>query len=135
MTQLNEKINILVAEDDPSSRLLIEKILSKSGYHVTVAENGKVAYEIFSQRKTFHIIVTDINMPVMNGFESCQLIREYEAKNNFQQETPIIALTAYANDENLYKCKKAGCSGFLNKPINKDKLLAAIKKALVIQET
>ncbi len=114
---------ILVADDGDSNRKLIRLVLSRAGVDVTIVENGKLAVEQ-AIRSSFDLILMDMQMPVMDGYTATTLLRE----NGFTK--PIIALTAHAMQGDEEKCRNAGCSGFLTKPINIDRLLATLAHEL-----
>ena len=88
----NNNFKILLVEDDLSSQLVMKLCLKKSGFNFDLVNNGQEAVEIFEQN-TYDLILMDIHMPVMNGYEATQKIRQFE-KNNQRDETTVIALTA-----------------------------------------
>lgn len=112
---------ILVAEDEISNFKLIEAILSRNGYKVIRAENGKEAVDLCHNRSDIDLVLMDIRMPVMDG-----LIATKEIKK-FNSDLPIIAQTAYAMDGDENKAIKEGCDDYISKPINKRLLLEKIK--------
>lgn len=117
------KINILVAEDNTINQKLIKSILKKVNNSCDIAEDGKVALEML-EKKDYDILLLDMQMPVMNGMETLQRLRQDEKFKNF----PIIALTAYAMSEERDKYIAAGCDEFVAKPINKNELYSKITK-------
>lgn len=112
-----EGLHILIAEDNDSNYLLLKSILKRNT--LVRATNGKEALEA-AYSEQFDVILMDIRMPVMNGIEATTKIREFDTK------TPIIALTANAFDADRQEAYKVGCTTFLTKPINKEKLLKTI---------
>ncbi len=114
---------ILLVEDGVTNRKLIEVVLHDAGAVVAAAENGKIGLELGS-RESFDLILMDMQMPVMDGYSATSKLRERGV------ETPIIALTAHAMKGDEAKCKSAGCSGYLSKPIETDRLISTIAKAL-----
>lgn len=106
-------LNILIAEDNDSNYLLIKKLLKDN--QLTRAITGVEAIEKIKAR-TFDIVFMDMRMPVMNGLEATSLIRE------FNQTTPIIALTANAFDSDRENALAAGCNHFMTKPVKKREL-------------
>ncbi|MFV1965425.1 MAG: response regulator [Pirellulaceae bacterium] len=84
----NENLNILIAEDDAGLASIVRFNLERAGFSATVAANGRVAWEL-AQRESFDIVITDHQMPEMNGQEFCQLLRSDER----HAETPVIFLT------------------------------------------
>ena len=107
-------LNILIAEDNDSNYLLIKKLLKDN--QLTRAITGVEAIEKI-KAQTFDIVFMDIRMPVMNGLEATSLIRE------FNQTTPIIALTANAFDSDKENALAAGCNHFMTKPVKKRELV------------
>jgi signal transduction histidine kinase/CheY-like chemotaxis protein len=106
---------ILVAEDAKGNQALIRLLLEKMGLDVVIAENGQQAVERAMKEK-FDLIFMDMQMPVMNGYEASRLLREKGCT------LPIVALTAHAMPEDEKKCLAAGCNGYLQKPIDREKL-------------
>eukprot|EP01132_Coremiostelium_polycephalum_P010778 gene10778-13199_t len=103
------KANILVAEDDPLNRMIAVNYLGRLGHFVTLAEDGLQALNAVKSR-TFDLILMDVQMPTMTGFEATSKIREYESTTG--KRTPIIALTTGNREE----CLKAGMDEHLTKP-------------------
>jgi CheY-like chemotaxis protein/HPt (histidine-containing phosphotransfer) domain-containing protein len=116
---------ILLVEDNPPSRLLIQTILSQSGATVAVASNGLQAVDL-AIREPFDLILMDCRMPVMNGFDATRAIRSHEELKK-TGHVPIIALTANTLEDDVAKCLSAGMDGHLAKPIKKAQLLAAVR--------
>ncbi len=115
--------HVLVAEDTPAIQLLMKRILENTGLTVVVADNGQQAIEQVSGQPV-DLIFMDMQMPVMNGIEACKMIRDKGYK------TPIIALTANVMQKHRDQFRKAGCDGFLGKPIDKRDLKGVLKKYL-----
>ena len=115
---LSEQNNfkVLVVEDIMLNQLLMKTILEDFGFECVIAENGRIAIEKM-KNQAFDIILMDLQMPEMNGFETTSYIR-----NTLQLKTPIIALTADVTTVDLEKCKLVGMNDYLSKPVN-DKLL------------
>ena len=114
---------ILVADDGQSNRKLVKLVLGRAGVDVVAVENGQQAVEQ-AQRQPFDVILMDMQMPVMDGYAATQTLR----RSGYEQ--PIIALTADAMQGAEDKCRAAGCSGFMTKPINIDRLLATMAEVL-----
>lgn len=112
-------VKALVVEDVKINLMLIVKILEKHGCVVTAAMDGREAVDMFGQDK-FDIIIMDCQMPVMDGFEATQAIREAEKKTGLH--TPIIALTADAMIGDREKCLRAGMDDYLNKPLRQEQI-------------
>jgi len=117
-------LKILLVEDNEDNRLLISTILKKTPHQLHMAENGAVAVKVF-KAEIYDIVLMDIQMPVMDGYEATREIRQWELAEG-RPAVPIIALTAYALKEDEQKSLDAGCTGHLTKPIKKEKLLAAL---------
>ncbi|MBN1881701.1 MAG: PAS domain S-box protein [Deltaproteobacteria bacterium] len=113
--------SILLVEDNDINQQLISRLLSDENFNVTIAQNGAVALEILSV-KTFDLILMDLQMPVMDGYEAIRHIRE----NPILSDIPIVALTAHAMKKDKKRALDAGCVGFITKPIRKDALIAEI---------
>ena len=121
-------IHILMAEDNEINAEIAQTMLEMSHAEVTTVADGQAAFDTFTQNApgTFQIILMDINMPVMNGYEATRMIREFareDAKN-----IPILALTANAFDEDKKDALAAGMNGHISKPIEMSKLMKKIKK-------
>jgi signal transduction histidine kinase/DNA-binding response OmpR family regulator len=121
----NEKRKLLIAEDNPDNQMLITAFLAESPHDVDMAINGVEAVEKF-RNNSYDLVLMDIQMPVMDGYEATRRIRLFE-KESHEVRTPILALTAHATTEERQKCLDAGCDGHLTKPIKKSKLLEAIR--------
>ncbi|MGI9519983.1 MAG: response regulator, partial [Pirellulaceae bacterium] len=116
---------ILVVDDGAANRRLIRLFLGRAGCEVEQAEDGQVAVDM-CQEQTFDLILMDMQMPVLDGYEATRKLRE----SGFT--LPIIALTANAMQGDEQKCIDAGCSGFLSKPVDMDKLVATVAQALSV---
>ena len=116
---------ILIIENEVSNRLLIERVLSTRGYRCISASNGQEALNILD-REYVDLILTDLSMPVLDGYRTTQLIRERPAMAN----VPIVAVTAYAlNDENE-AAMQIGCNEYLTKPFKPRQLLEVVDRLL-----
>ncbi|MEY2828652.1 MAG: hypothetical protein RIQ33_510, partial [Bacteroidota bacterium] len=109
--------NILLVEDNEMNRLVACEALSHYGLHITEAINGLEAIELIKNKK-FDIILMDVQMPVMNGFEATEMIRKV-----FKNDTPIIALTANALKGESVKCIDAGMDDYISKPFEEEDLV------------
>ena len=116
----NTQKTILVAEDVESNFLLLKALLSKT-YKLLHALNGQEAVKLFNEHQP-DLILMDVKMPIMDGLEATRLIR--------QQSTsiPIIALTAFAFDQDRIRVMEAGCNDFLTKPLSPSILKETIAK-------
>ncbi len=121
-----QPLQVLLAEDYPTNQKVALGHLTKAGFAVTVADNGAQAVEA-CRRRTFDLILMDIQMPVMDGYMATKAIRELE-KTNGKKQTPIIALTAHAIKGYREHCLQKGMDDFITKPFKRDTLLAIINK-------
>jgi CheY-like chemotaxis protein len=119
-------MKVLVVEDNALNMEIAQEILEDEGVIVTGAENGKVAYDIFTQSEpgTFDVILMDIMMPVMNGFDATKAIRESEHPE--AKTIPIVAMTANAFAEDVRASLEAGMNAHIAKPINIPMLLSVL---------
>ena len=119
---------VLIAEDTPDTRQLIRGLLRKTCLELAEAENGRIACEMASRAledgEPFDVILMDIQMPEMDGYEATRLLRSQG------YEKPIIALTAYAMAEDRERCLAAGCDSYLSKPVGGKALLAVLRAYL-----
>lgn len=120
-----KKLKILLVEDVRSIAAVLSMRLSSFGHEVTVAENGLVAVEKFCAA-AYDLVLMDIEMPVMNGFEATNRIRAYEATRQWAW-TPILFLTASDTQENLVTAIEAGGDDFLSKTVSEVVLHAKMK--------
>ena len=124
---------ILAVDDIWQSRLLIVKLLTQVGFEVKEAENGQQALEL-SQQWQPHLILMDMRMPIMDGYESTRQIRALEASAVQPiQSTKIIALTASAFESKCAATLKAGCDDYLRKPFKENELFAKIQQHLGVE--
>jgi len=121
--------HVLVVEDEEVNYRLVQVILEKTGLEVTRAKNGKEAVNIISnpQNKKADLILMDIQMPVMNGYDATRLIREND------KDIPIIAITAYTFSKDQDKIVNVGCNDYISKPFTGKDLLKKIDKQLIIK--
>ncbi len=104
---------VLVVDDEPMMRLLARESLEGAGFRVTEAADGREALEICRQRHP-RIVLMDVNMPVMDGFEACRRLRE----SAFGRHTPILMMTGLDDLDSIRRSYEAGATDFVNKPIN-----------------
>ena len=125
VTQLKglEKVKILIVDDMVVNQLLAQTILEDIGFETEVATNGKIAIELL-EKNNYDIILMDLQMPEMNGWEATQYIRSNMKPP--KSTIPIIALTADVTKNNAEKCKEAGMDDYISKPINETDLIDKI---------
>ena len=116
---------ILVADDRPEARLVLVELLTSLGFSVREAQNGREAVELHSSYKP-HLIIMDMQMPVMDGLEATQRIKD----RSQEPATAIVALTASSFDDDRQAILAAGCDDFLNKPFREAVLLETIARHL-----
>ncbi len=116
--------HILLAEDNPTNQKLAIRLLQKAGYPVDVAATGKESIEAV-QKKNYKMILMDVQMPEMDGFEATKRIRALGPK---YEQLPIIAMTAYAMAGDRERCLEAGMNDYVSKPLNVEELFKVIEK-------
>lgn len=117
--------NILLAEDDEVSALLLKKLAMTKGWHLIHCRNGQEAVDKFTQND-FDLILMDIQMPVLDGIQATEQIRKLEKNNDIQ--VPIVALTANAFDSYRQECLNVGMNDFLTKPVDFSDFYDVIKR-------
>jgi CheY-like chemotaxis protein len=115
--------NVLIVDDDMRNTYSLTNVLDEEGMKCYTAENGRVAIEVLQKQKDIDIVLMDIMMPEMDGFEATEAIR----KMNTFNKLPIIALTAKAMKGDREKCLEAGMSDYIAKPVNMDQLLSLMR--------
>lgn len=120
--------HILLVDDNEDNRHLICLYLQNTPFSLATAENGEEAVRLF-KRSPFDLVLMDIEMPLMDGYEATRVLREWEKQQGLPA-TPIIALTAHAFVRFRKKCMEAGCSDYLTKPVRRDKLIHTISTHL-----
>ena len=124
---------VLLAEDSLANQRLAVGMLEKGAHTVTVASTGADAVEVF-MADSFDVVVMDLQMPEMDGFEALRAIRHQEHETD-AAPTPIVALTALATRKDEERCLAAGFDGYLTKPFRSPELFAAISASLPAQPT
>ncbi|OBS32030.1 hypothetical protein A9O67_10770 [Tepidimonas fonticaldi] len=118
-------LDILVAEDHPVNRRVIEALLTRAGHRVTFADDGRAAVAL-AQQRAFDLVLMDMQMPEMDGLQATEALRRWEAAQPDRAPLRIVALTANAFGEDRERCLAAGMDGFLAKPIER----AALQQVL-----
>lgn len=122
-TKYTQGLSILVAEDNKTNQLVIQKILERAGHKPYIVNNGQEALDSL-ERFPFDLIIMDMQMPVMGGIEAAKI---YNFSTSHETKLPIIILTANATTDALNECNDANIDTYLTKPINVSKLLGAIE--------
>lgn len=117
--------HILISDDSAAMRQMVTYTLSSESHKVTQAINGAQALELAKQGE-FDLVITDVNMPLLDGLS---LVRELRALPNYRFK-PILLLTTETDPEKKQIARTAGATGWVRKPFDPDKLLAAIRKVL-----
>lgn len=123
-----KKKRILFIEDDPTICLLIEKILQRKGWEIVVATSGDRGVEAF-RRGGFDLVLTDLHIPKLSGFEVTRKIRELEASSG-SRPVPVLALSANVEEGIREKCLESGMNELFAKPIRMKELQNAVEDYL-----
>ena len=115
---------ILIVDDSNTARASVEYTLKKGSYEVLSADDGTTGLEVLGKSPTIDMIITDLNMPKMDGIEFIKNVRKFDQ----YKYTPILMLTTESQDEKKMEGKAAGASGWLVKPFNPTQLLRNIKE-------
>lgn len=126
------KQRILLAEDNVVNQKLAIRLLERFGYSVTLAANGRQAVEA-AREQQFDLILMDVQMPEMGGFEATAKIRELEKRRN-KGHTPIVAMTAHAIQGYREKCLEGGMDGYISKPIHAESLKQTIESFICMSK-
>ncbi|WDP88601.1 MAG: response regulator [Desulfobacter sp.] len=119
---------ILLVEDNPVNQQMTRLMMSKAGYRVDVADNGKEALDAYrGSPGKYDLILMDINMPVMDGFETTRRLRAHEKQKGLSP-VPVLALSANVLDDFKEECRIVGMNDFLSKPIKRERVFSAIRK-------
>jgi CheY-like chemotaxis protein len=117
---------ILVVEDEKYNFTLLKYIFEKEGQEIVWARNGEEAVNLFMEDGRFDLILMDIKMPVMNGFETTRKIRASGSN------IPVIAVTAYAMHDDRERCLEAGCNDVITKPLHREEILNLVRKWITL---
>jgi len=126
----NEEINILIVDDNTQNIQVIGKILWQQNYNVIFATSGDEALSVLKSDDAFDLILLDILMPKMNGFEVCSKIREQTSLANI----PIIFLTAKADKESVVEGFRKGANDYVAKPFHEEELLMRVQTQLKLKK-
>jgi len=120
-------LKILLAEDDPFNQFIIQKVVKDAGFMLDVVENGQIAINKL-QEQDYDLVLMDVEMPVMNGYEATSYIREHLGpKSNI----PIIMVTSFVGLQEAAKCLLLGANTYLAKPFRSEELLEEIATLVV----
>jgi CheY-like chemotaxis protein len=120
-------LRILLAEDNPVNQMLATRLLEKHGHRVALARNGREALEQIAAQ-AFDVVLMDVQMPELDGFEATAAIREREKTTG--GHLPIVAMTAHAMQSDHQRCLAAGMDGYVSKPININQLVSVVESVL-----
>lgn len=127
VTRAARSLCVLLAEDNKVNQLVARRMLERAGHHVELAETGREAVSWF-RKQHFDVILMDIQMPEMDGFEATHAIRQAEQESGFGSRTPIVALTAHAVVGYKERCIAAGMNDFVTKPVQVQQLFETVNR-------
>lgn len=125
----DRQMSLLVADDHPINQKLIQLLLADLPIHITLADNGQQALEAFKTCR-YDLILMDMQMPVMDGLQATQAVRDYEASHPSMSRTPIVMVTANAMEEHRLKSLQAGADLLLAKPFTAQSLRSTLQQLL-----
>ncbi len=131
MNEVLKDFKVLAVDDNPKNIQVIGSILMEANYEVGFAMDGKQALELLSESKDYDLVLLDVNMPVMNGFETCKAMRH----NELLREIPVIFLTALNEPENILTGFDVGGQDYVSKPFNSKELLSRVKTHLDLKRS
>ena len=122
----NKKYNLLLVDNSEINQLLVVKsLLNHGGFYVDVAQDGEKALQ-YIQVRDYDIILMDLKMPNLDGFETTKAIRSL--KDRDLKKIPIVALTAFASQDQKKACLKAGMNAYISKPFKQEELISVVEK-------
>jgi signal transduction histidine kinase/CheY-like chemotaxis protein len=124
----SSKKRLLLVDDSPDNRFLIETYLKNADFIISSAENGEMAYRLFTGGR-FDVVLMDMQMPILDGYGATAKIRDYEASHAMPR-TPIIALTAHVLKQEMERSRAVGCDLHVTKPVRKAELLEALDQVI-----
>ncbi|MCA9670224.1 MAG: response regulator [Myxococcales bacterium] len=122
---------MLLVEDNLHNRRIFAGVLKHYGFEVHEAENGQQAVDRIAEGETFDLILMDLSLPVVDGWEATRRIKAMPSA----AEVPIIALTAHAMAGDADRALEAGCDHYLSKPISPKKVVAEVQRVLGLEQT
>ena len=122
---------LLLVDDDLRNTFALSKLLKKHGMNIVIADNGQMALDKLHEQPDIELVIMDIMMPVMDGY---QAMREIRSGSGSYSHIPIIALTARAMPEEQERCMEAGANDYLTKPVDIERLLTLLRVWLFRQE-
>jgi len=132
LPEFRRKYSILLAEDNPVNQKVAILLLQKKGHQVTVVENGRQALEML-EKGEFDLVLMDVQMPEMDGFEATRQIRQREQSTG--EHLPVVAMTAHAMKGDREKCLEAGMDDYVAKPLYPEELYRVIERSIVKRKT
>ena len=123
-------LKILVVDDESRMRKLVKDFLVRSGYEVLEAADGEEAIDIFFTQKNIDLVILDVMMPMLDGYQVLSTIRKFETDRNFKPEerTRVVMTTALNEEINVKKAMEIGCDAYVGKPINVERFEMLLSK-------
>lgn len=121
-----QSLSILLVEDTPANRKVVTAVLHKRGHDVTIASDGREAVDLFKQRRDFDVVLMDVQMPNMDGFQATGIIRTIEHSRGGR--VPVIAMTAHAMRGDRERCLAAGMDAYISKPIDVRRMIKLVER-------
>ena len=128
------RLAILLAEDNAINQKFATRAIEKAGHSVVVANNGREAVDAL-ERASYDLVLMDVHMPEMDGFEATRAIRERERASRPSRRTPIIAMTANAMKGDRERCLEVGMDGYVSKPVRRRTLFAEVDRVLNLHQS
>ena len=125
--EISKSAKILVAEDNEANQFLIKAISRGTDWEIIVVDDGEQAIEEY-RKQSFDLVLMDVQMPILNGYEATKIIREIEKEKGIY--TPIVALTAYAMKSDKDQCIEAGMDDYISKPFKRQEFLDMVNNKL-----
>lgn len=119
-------LRVLLVEDTPANRKVVQRVLTKRGHRLDMAVNGREAVDTF-RIDVYDVVLMDIQMPIMDGFQATEAIREIERAADRAAPVPIVAMTAHTMRGDRERCLRAGMDGYLSKPLDLQKLIEVVE--------